>query len=113
MSCCVKVEVTALPMHFDASVAMSRPEIVTTLKDATTRFTSTVESLIHSMAVGLTNKIGSFKIAVTPICEIAQRYYLRVSPEEVQWITVYGDIDYNVLSNVDWVVSVGEDINGE
>jgi hypothetical protein len=103
----MRVEVTALPMRFDASVTMLRPEINATLKDITPRFAPIAESLIPSMGVELTNKIGTLKVEVTPICEIVQRYYLRVSPEEVQWITVYGDINYDVVSNVEWVASVG------
>lgn len=31
--------------------------------------------------------------------------YLRVKPEEVMWIDVGYDFDYNVFSNTDWMVN--------
>ena len=31
-------------------------------------------------------------------------HYLRVTPEDVQWITVEYDIEYYVRSNTDWIV---------
>ena len=31
--------------------------------------------------------------------------YLRVVPEGMRWITTTTDLDYNVYSNTDWIVT--------
>lgn len=36
------------------------------------------------------------------VCEVPGQIFLRVSPQEVQWVTVNETITYNVESNIDW-----------
>ena len=52
-----------------------------------------------------TEDVGKhLKIACGIVCSVADLHYLRVSPEEVQWITPDMGIVYNVMSNIDWTI---------
>lgn len=44
------------------------------------------------------------KIECGIVCSVADLHYLRVSPQEVQWITPNEGIIYNVESDTDWIV---------
>lgn len=44
------------------------------------------------------------KIACGIVCSVADLHYLRVSPQEVQWITPDEGIIYNVESDTDWII---------
>lgn len=61
-----------------------------------------------------TSRIGGVNAAVTRrnginvsaslLCEVGVARFLKVLPKETQWISVTIPIDYNVLSNVEWIV---------
>lgn len=38
------------------------------------------------------------------VCEAGREPYLRVKPVETMWVTMDNSIDYNVLSNTDWIL---------
>lgn len=45
------------------------------------------------------------KVRTSIVCSIKElKNYLKVSPEEVQWITPDYGIVYNVYSDLDWIV---------
>lgn len=45
------------------------------------------------------------KVRTSIVCSIKElKNYLKVSPEEVQWITPDYGIVYNVYSDMDWIV---------
>lgn len=44
------------------------------------------------------------KIECGIVCSVSDLPYLRVSPQEVQWITPDEGIIYNVESDTDWVI---------
>lgn len=48
---------------------------------------------------------GGINVSVGLVCDVGVSRYLRVLPEDIQWITVDTSIDYNVLSNTDWNVT--------
>lgn len=41
----------------------------------------------------------------TVVCSIADLHYLKVSPEEVQWITPDYGVVYHVESDTNWIVT--------
>lgn len=50
------------------------------------------------------SRIGGISATVSLVCEIDKKKYLLVKPEEVQWIDINTSIDYNVISNLNWVL---------
>lgn len=63
----------------------------------------------------ITNIVPISNIIVTPhitgisvkcglVCSLADVLYVRVSPQEVQWITEDEVIVYNVESNTNWII---------
>lgn len=44
------------------------------------------------------------KVVCGIVCSVADLHYLRVSPQEVQWITPDEGVIYNVESDTDWIV---------
>ena len=52
----------------------------------------------------VTNKKGVVNIDVLLICRASNGFYLRVRPEAAMWITVGKGIDYQVISNTDWII---------
>ena len=61
-------------------------------------------SRIGGITVGA-SRLGGINLTVGLVCDIGVGKYLRVIPQEAQWITVEMPIDYNVLSNTDWSVN--------
>ena len=51
-----------------------------------------------------TSKIGNIVVDVALICRASNGFYLRVKPSEAMWITVGKGIDYQVISNTDWII---------
>lgn len=48
---------------------------------------------------------GHLRMKVSIVCSVKKLHgYLRVSPEEVQWITPDYGIVYTVESDTDWIV---------
>ena len=43
-------------------------------------------------------------MSCTIVCSIADLHYLKVSPEEVQWITPDYGVVYHVESDTNWIV---------
>lgn len=50
------------------------------------------------------NRMGGISANVSLVCDIDCGKYLRVEPQGVQWITITTPIDYNVISNIDWML---------
>lgn len=50
------------------------------------------------------SKVGDVRLGIYLICRVGKDKYLRVTPTETMWITVDSSIDYNILSNTDWIV---------
>lgn len=50
------------------------------------------------------SRVGGINVSVSLLCEVGVSKFLRVIPEEMQWITVTTPIEYDVLSNVEWRV---------
>lgn len=46
----------------------------------------------------------SLAVACSIVCNLADLYYLEVSPKDVQWITPDFGIVYRVESNTKWIV---------
>lgn len=61
-------------------------------------------SRIGGITVGA-SRVGGIKLTVGLVCDTGFGRYLRVIPQEAQWITVEMPIDYNVLSNTNWTVN--------
>jgi len=50
-------------------------------------------------------KVSGIKSAACSlVCSLDGTVYLRVRPEDVQWITMEMGIDYDVISNTNWNV---------
>ena len=45
------------------------------------------------------------KVKCSVVCSIADLHYLKVSPEEVQWITPDYGVVYHVESDTNWIVT--------
>ena len=52
----------------------------------------------------VTPKINSINVKCGLVCSLADVLYVRVSPQEVQWITEDEVIVYNVESNTNWII---------
>ena len=50
-------------------------------------------------------RLAGITVTVGLICSIAQGKILRVTPEEVQWVTVEDPAVYEILSNLDWSIT--------
>lgn len=50
-------------------------------------------------------RLAGITVTVGLICSIAQGKILRVTPEEVQWVTIEDPAVYEILSNLDWTIS--------
>ena len=50
------------------------------------------------------SRVGGIGVTIGLICDVGYGRFLRVIPEEMQWITIDSSIDYSVLSNTDWEV---------
>lgn len=50
-------------------------------------------------------RLAGITVTVGLICSIAQGKILRVTPEEVQWVTIEDPAIYEILSNLDWTIS--------
>lgn len=60
-------------------------------------------SRLGGIGVSMSRK-GGISVTVGLVCDVGYGRYLRVIPEETQWITIDSSIDYSVLSNTDWEV---------
>lgn len=49
-------------------------------------------------------KVTNININCSIVCSISNDEYLRVSPEEVQWLSPDWYIIYEVKSNTDWII---------
>ena len=49
-------------------------------------------------------KMSEVNVDVALICRSNNGFYLRVRPSEAMWITVGKGIDYQVISNTDWII---------
>lgn len=52
----------------------------------------------------VTPKISSINVKCGLVCSLADVLYVRVSPQEAQWITEGEVIVYNVESNTNWII---------
>lgn len=50
-------------------------------------------------------RLGGITVTVALICSVAQGKILRVTPEEVQWVTIEDPAVYEILSNLDWNIT--------
>lgn len=51
------------------------------------------------------SRIGQgLRVTAGIVCTAGRSEYLRVSPEEVQWLTPYNTVIYAVRSNLEWRV---------
>ena len=50
-------------------------------------------------------RLAGITVTVGLICSIAQGKFLRVTPEEVQWVTIEDPAVYEILSNLDWTIT--------
>lgn len=50
------------------------------------------------------SRLGGISVGVSLLCEVDVSKYLRVTPEEIQWITITTPVEYNVWSNTNWNV---------
>ena len=50
-------------------------------------------------------RLAGITVTVGLICSIAQGKILRVTPEEVQWVTIEDPAVYEILSNLDWTIT--------
>ena len=50
------------------------------------------------------SRVGGISVSVSLLCDVGVSKFLRVIPEEMQWITVTTPVEYDVLSNVEWRV---------
>lgn len=50
------------------------------------------------------SRLGGISVSVSLLCDVGVSKFLRVIPEEMQWITVTTPVEYDVLSNVEWRV---------
>lgn len=51
------------------------------------------------------HRIGAMSASVGLICTTSELRYLRVAPEDVQWVTEWISATYDVESNTDWDVN--------
>lgn len=61
----------------------------------------------HIMPISNINvapKISSINIKCGIVCSLADVLFIKVSPQEVQWITDNDVIVYNVESNTNWII---------
>lgn len=49
-------------------------------------------------------RIGGINVSVGVVCRVGIKKYLRVTPQDPQWIDVNFSADYNIESNTDWLV---------
>ena len=47
-------------------------------------------------------RVGGIKVSVGLVCDVGLGRFMRVTPEDVQWITIDTSVDYNIESNVLW-----------
>lgn len=50
------------------------------------------------------HRVGAIFASCSVVCETNITLYLRVSPQEVQWITDSTGVNYEVFSNTSWNV---------
>lgn len=50
-------------------------------------------------------RLAGITVTVGLICGIAKGKILRVTPEEVQWVTIEDPAVYEILSNLDWNIT--------
>ena len=60
---------------------------------------------VGGIAAATAVKVSGIKSAACSlVCSLDGTVYLRVRPEDVQWITMEMGIDYDVISNTNWNV---------
>lgn len=52
-----------------------------------------------------THRRGGINAGVSLVCTVGFGRYLRVVPQEAQWINVDMSVDYAVLSNTEWEIT--------
>lgn len=45
---------------------------------------------------------GGIRVSAGLVCTVNVSLYLRVQPQEVQWVDVWMPVDYEIQSNTDW-----------
>jgi hypothetical protein len=78
----------------DVSVELVDPSIITYIEDTSKRI-QVIPTLVLNRQLNITCGV---------VCTATEVKYLRVSPEEVQWITTDVGIIYTVTSNIEWKI---------
>ena len=79
------------------------------VESASLTLLSDIEGVGFGLISGITSAaaghVGGIKSAACSlVCSLDGTVYLRVRPEDVQWITMEMGIDYDVISNTNWNV---------
>lgn len=83
---CLQADVKLVSRQIDANVRNLSPPLVCRIEDAL--------------------KEGHLKLSCGIVCGIGDIKYLRVSPQEVQWITPDMGVVYTVESDTSWSIVI-------
>lgn len=61
-------------------------------------------SLILNNIVSTSQLQGGLKVSYEVTYEAYEAPYLEVDKPEIQWVTIWNPVDYNIYSNTDWFV---------
>ena len=101
---CLSVNITKATEDFRIGVERIGAQMSVNVEKATPAL-SIALSLIPSLSATLSLIGERLKASVSIVCTVSEiKEWLKVSPQEVQWITDDMGVFYDVVSNVEWIV---------
>lgn len=101
---CLSVNITRATEGFQIGVERIGEQMSVNV-EKTTPALSVALSLIPSLSATLSLIGERLKASVSIVCTVSEiKEWLKVSPQEVQWITDDMGVFYDVVSNVEWIV---------
>jgi hypothetical protein len=103
---CLQVSVSVLPLELKPLCIIHNTPLNLQVSALPLVIKPVVKTYDKSLNLQVNNVTNHLKVTCGIVCSIGDVHYLRVSPEEVQWITPDMDVIYTVESDTSWSILV-------
>ena len=102
----IVADVTRAGEGIKAAVSNATSPLLATVQDVAEHIRASVANASPTMAVSISDAVDAhLKVKVSILCTLEEVvYYLKITPEEIQWITDDMGVYFDVNSNVEWII---------
>ena len=103
---CLETYISRIGEGLKAHVSRTDESIQWSVSDVTKRIAMSVHEVTDRALMAIHDVTERLNAHVSIVCSLEDVKYLRVSPEEIQWITPEYGVAYTVESDTEWIVVV-------